>query len=46
MGAEIIPGRYYEPAAPSDIAPTLAAILGITAPSGCVGRVLLEALQK
>ncbi|HSE26096.1 MAG TPA: alkaline phosphatase family protein [Pyrinomonadaceae bacterium] len=46
MGAEIIPGRYYEPAAPSDIAPTLAAILGITAPSGSVGRVLLEALQK
>jgi len=46
MGAEITPGRYYEPAAPSDIAPTLAAIIGITPPSGCVGRVLLEALRK
>ncbi|HET6862846.1 MAG TPA: alkaline phosphatase family protein [Pyrinomonadaceae bacterium] len=46
MGAGVNPGRYYEPAAPSDIAPTLAAILGITAPSGSVGRVLLEALKK
>jgi len=46
MGAEINPGRYYEPAAPSDIAPTLAAIIGITPPSGCVGRVLVEAIKK
>lgn len=46
MGAGVTPGRYNEPAAPSDIAPTLAAILGITPPSGSVGRVLLEALKK
>jgi arylsulfatase A-like enzyme len=46
MGAGVNPGRYYEPAAPSDIGPTLAAILGITAPSGSVGRVLFEALKK
>jgi len=46
MGPGVIPGRYYEPAAPSDIAPTLAALLGVTAPSSAVGRVLIEALRK
>ena len=46
MGTGVNRGRYYEPAAPSDIAPTLAAILGITPPSGAVGRVLIEALKK
>lgn len=46
MGAGVTPGRYLEAAAPTDIAPTLAAILRITPPSNSVGRVLIEALRK
>jgi len=46
MGAGVNPGRYLEAAAPSDIAPTLSAILRITPPSNSVGRVLVEALKK
>ncbi|HET6978829.1 MAG TPA: alkaline phosphatase family protein [Pyrinomonadaceae bacterium] len=46
MGAGVNPGRYLEPAAPNDIAPTLAALLRITAPSNSTGRVLIEALRK
>jgi hypothetical protein len=46
MGAGVVPGRYLEPAAPTDIAPTLAALLRITPPSNSVGRVLIEALKK
>ena len=46
MGAGVNPGRYLEPAAPTDIAPTLAALLRITPPSNSVGRVLIEALKK
>src|ERR1700752_4080176 len=46
MGPGVRPGRYYNPASPADIAPTLSALLGITAPSGSVGRVLLEALPS
>jgi len=46
MGAGIQTGRYYEAATPSDIAPTLAAMLGVTTPSGATGRVLLEARKK
>ena len=46
MGAGIIPGRYLEPASPADIAPTLSALLRITAPSSATGRVLLEAIKK
>ena len=45
MGAGITPGRYLEPATPADIAPTLSALLHITAPSSAVGRVLLEAIR-
>lgn len=37
-------GRYYQSAAPTDIAPTLSAILGVIPPSNSVGRVLLEAV--
>ncbi len=40
----IRPGIYTNPAAPSDIAPTLSILLGIEFPSGCDGRVLSEAL--
>jgi hypothetical protein len=46
MGQGVIPGRYLEPATPADIAPTLAALLGITKPSSATGRVLIEALKK
>ena len=46
MGAGIKPGQYFEAASPADIAPTLAALLRITAPSNVTGRVLVEALRK
>jgi hypothetical protein len=44
-GAEFVPGVYREPAAPVDIAVTLASLLGVNHPSAAVGRVLLEALK-
>jgi hypothetical protein len=43
MGRGFAAGRYEQSAAPSDIAPTLAAELGIQAPSNSTGRVLTEA---
>lgn len=46
MGPGVNPGRYLEAATPADIAPTLSALLRITAPSNSTGRVLIEALQK
>ena len=46
MGPGVNPGRYFEPASPADIAPTLAALLRITAPTNATGRVLIEALKK
>ena len=46
MGPGITPGRYLEPASPADIAPTLSALLRITAPSSATGRVLVEAIRK
>lgn len=46
MGQAVNPGRYLEPATPADIAPTLSAILRITAPSNSTGRVLIEALKR
>lgn len=45
FGPGIVPGEYAGPAAPSDIAPTLSALLGIAAPSGSEGRVLKEMLR-
>jgi predicted AlkP superfamily pyrophosphatase or phosphodiesterase len=45
-GAGIMPGRYLDAASPADIAPTLSALLHITAPSSATGRVLLEAIRK
>ena len=44
MGHGIKPGSYHESVAVNDIAPTLAAMLGIETPSGSVGRVLSEIL--
>jgi predicted AlkP superfamily pyrophosphatase or phosphodiesterase len=45
LGPGIKPGIYPESIAVNDIAPTLAAILGTTEPSGSIGRVLSEMLQ-
>jgi arylsulfatase A-like enzyme len=46
MGPGVNPGRYLEAATPADIAPTLSALLRITAPSNVTGRVLIEAIRK
>jgi predicted AlkP superfamily pyrophosphatase or phosphodiesterase len=43
-GAGVRAGRYNADCSPSDIAPTLAAILGVEPPSNRSGRVLVEAL--
>lgn len=45
FGSGIVPGKYVGAAAPSDIAPTLSALLGIAEPSGSEGRVLKEMLR-
>ncbi|HEU4525989.1 MAG TPA: alkaline phosphatase family protein, partial [Gemmatimonadales bacterium] len=44
-GSRIIPGVRRTPAAVADIAPTLSALLGLTAPGGAQGRVLAEVLR-
>ncbi|MFP5263341.1 MAG: alkaline phosphatase family protein [Blastocatellia bacterium] len=44
FGAGVKAGRYSVECTPSDIAPTLAALLGIEQPSNRVGRVLVEAI--
>jgi arylsulfatase A-like enzyme len=46
MGPGIKTGRFDEPIAVNDIAPTLATLLGVETPSGSVGRVLAEIFQK
>lgn len=46
MGPGVNAGRYLEAATPADIAPTLSALLRITAPSNSTGRVLIEALKR
>lgn len=46
VGPEIRPGRHVRPAAPSDLAPTVAALLRISAPALSDGRVLTEALER
>jgi predicted AlkP superfamily pyrophosphatase or phosphodiesterase len=45
MGPGIKAGHYFEKIAVNDIAPTLAAIVGVEQPSGSVGRVLQEMWQ-
>ena len=45
FGSRIIPGIRRTPAAVADIAPTLSAVLGLTAPGGAQGRVLWEMLR-
>ena len=44
MGQGLTAGRYAQSASPADIAPTLATLLRIQAPSNSVGRVLAEGL--
>lgn len=44
MGRDFAGGRYSQAATPADIAPTLASLLGVQAPSCAVGRVLSEAM--
>jgi predicted AlkP superfamily pyrophosphatase or phosphodiesterase len=46
MGRDFARGRYTQPATPADIAPTLASLLNVQAPSCSVGRVLSEALTN
>ena len=46
FGFPFVPGTYRTHAEPVDLAPTLASLLGINAPSHAVGRVLTEALPK
>jgi predicted AlkP superfamily pyrophosphatase or phosphodiesterase len=45
MGFGIQPGQYFQPITPADIAPTFAALCGITLASRD-GRILAEALKK
>ena len=45
MGETVVRGRYAQAATPADIAPTLAALLRVQAPSNATGRVLIEALK-
>lgn len=45
FGTGIKPGVYSRRVAVNDIAPTLAALLGVEQPCGSVGRVLTEALR-
>jgi hypothetical protein len=42
MGQGVAAGRYSQSATPADLAPTLAALLRLQAPSNAVGRVLIE----
>ena len=46
MGPGVEPGVYHQRVALNDLAPTLAALLGVEPPSGSQGRVLYEALQS
>jgi predicted AlkP superfamily pyrophosphatase or phosphodiesterase len=46
MSSRMKAGRYIEAATPADIAPTLASILGVQAPSSATGRVLSEGIKR
>lgn len=46
VGAGVLPGRYNAACTPSDIAPTLAALLAVEPPASKTGRVLVEALGE
>jgi predicted AlkP superfamily pyrophosphatase or phosphodiesterase len=42
----VVPGRFYRRVSPASIAPTLASLLRITPPAGCVEDPLVEVLPK
>ena len=44
-GTGVPADAHYEPATVNDVAPTLAAILGVETPSGAVGKVLVDVVQ-
>ncbi|HXU35365.1 MAG TPA: alkaline phosphatase family protein [Blastocatellia bacterium] len=46
VGAGVLPGRYNAACSPSDIAPTLAALLAVEQPASRTGRILIEALAE
>jgi predicted AlkP superfamily pyrophosphatase or phosphodiesterase len=46
FGQGVRPGRYHVECTPSDLAPTLAALLGVEMPSNRTGRVLFEAIEQ
>ncbi len=46
MGAGVRPGKYYDAITVNDVAPTLAALLGVEQPSGVSGRVLSQMFTK
>jgi predicted AlkP superfamily pyrophosphatase or phosphodiesterase len=46
MGSHLNAGRYTNPAAPSDIAPTISAILRLQPPSSATGRILVEGMKQ
>lgn len=46
FGQGVRPGRYHVECTPSDLAPTLAALLGVEMPSNRTGRVLYEAIEQ
>ena len=45
FGYGVRPGRYHVECSPSDIAPTLAALIGVEMPSNRYGRVLSDAIE-
>ena len=46
FGVPFRPGMYHQHAEPVDLAPTLASLLGLNAPSSAVGHVLSEAIVQ
>lgn len=46
FGPGVRPGRYHVECSPSDLAPTLAVLLGVEMPSNRTGRVLYEAIES
>ena len=46
FGVPFRPGIYHDHAEPTDLAPTLASLLGINAPTSAAGHVLTEALAQ
>ena len=45
MGRKFLAGQYAQAATPADIAPTLASLLNIQAPSCSIGRILSEGMR-